>query len=438
LKSVIGIRNETKSHWERRVPLTPSLIARLVDRHDIRIMVQPSSHRIFPDKDFVRAGAEMKMDLGEVSVIFGVKEIPEKLLDAGTTYMFFSHVIKGQPYNMPMLSRLMELGCTLIDYEMVRDDSGKRLIFFGRYAGLAGMIDALWTLGRRFSSRGIKNPLEHLQPAHAYADLEEARTAIRRVGQEILDEGLPVEMTPLVIGVAGYGNVARGAQEILAELPIREISPSSLGFEEISDSRVVYRTTFREKDLVAANQGDFDLQEYYAHPEAYHSIIEEKLPFLSLLINANYWDERYPRLLRNEWLRDLYSGPEEPKLQVIGDLGCDIGGNIECTVKCTEPGDPVFTWIPETGEIVSGVEPRGPAILAVDILPTELPREASEEFARALEPFVKDIASADYSRSFEDLDLPSAIKRAVIVHRGKLTPEFLHLEESLRKVGLPG
>jgi len=403
-----------------------------VNQRGLKIQVQPSSRRIFPDKEFVRAGAEMKMDLSEAGVIFGVKEVPPEMLQAQTAYVFFSHVIKGQTYNMPMLQRLLDLRCTLIDYEMVRNDEGRRLIFFGHFAGLAGMVDALWTLGRRYQSRGISTPFLELKPTHQYDSLEDAKRAVRAVGAEIATNGLPSGITPLVIGVAGYGNVAKGAQEILADLPNIKITPGSLGSRDHGDSRAIYRCTFREEDLVARKSGDFDLQDYYEHPENYRSIAEDKLEKLSLLINANYWDERYPRLVRCDWMKRIYSESRTPKLQVIGDFGCDIGGNVECTLKCTEPADPVFTWIPATAEIVSGVEAHGPAVLAVDILPTELPRESSEEFSSTLEAFIPAIAAADYSQSFEDLELPSAIKRAVITHQGRLTPEYQYLHEYLQ------
>lgn len=432
MKHVIAIRNETKSHWERRVPLTPTLVRKMVDLHNIRVIVQPSSHRIFQDKEFIRAGADLKLDLDEAPVIFGVKEVPPELLQPETAYVYFSHTIKGQDYNMPMLSRLLDLRCTLIDYEMVRNDEGRRLIFFGHYAGLAGMIDALWTLGQRYQAMGVQTPLLDLRPTHKYDSLEDAKIALRKVGSEISERGLPEAIAPLIIGIAGYGNVAKGAQEILSQLPTLEIPPSSLGRETFDDTRHLYRCTFKEPDLVAPRSGEFELQNYYSHPENYESIAEPRLEHLSLLVNANYWDERYPRLVRSEWLRGLYARDPKPRLQVIGDFGCDIGGNVECTLRSTDPGDPVFCWNPETGEITPGVDGPGPAILAVDILPTELPRESSEEFASAIESFVPSIAATDFSKPFDELQLPAPIKRAVITHRGQLTPEFAYLAQYLQ------
>ncbi len=433
--TVIGIRNETKSRWERRTPLTPDLVRRLVHDRGITVLVQPSARRVFHDKEYVRAGAVMSTDLSEASVIFGVKEIPPEALQPETAYVFFSHTIKGQPQNMPTLRRLMDLGCTLIDYEKVTDDQGRRLIFFGRFAGLAGMIDTLWALGRRLETRGISTPLAEIRPAHEYDSLDEARRAIRKAGETIAGEGLPREVVPLTIGVAGYGNVAKGAQEILAELPIRVLTPAELAEFNGSDdaaAHCIHVTTFKEADLVepAVPGAAFDLQDYYAHPERYRSRFEPYLERLTVLINANYWDERYPRLVTFDALDALY-GEHDAKLQVIGDLGCDIDGNIQCTVRATEPDDPVFTWDVLKREAISGFEARGPSVLAVDFLPTELPREASEEFTATLGPFAPAIALADYSAPFEDLDLPPEVRRAVIVHRGMLTPDFRYLEEHL-------
>lgn len=417
--------------------MTPDLVRHLVHDQGMTVLAQPSVRRVFHDKEFVRAGASMAVDLSEATVIFGVKEIPPELLQPKTAYVFFSHVIKGQPQNMETLKRLMDLECTLIDYEKVTDDEGRRLIFFGRFAGLAGMIDTLWGLGQRYLSRGVATPLTRIQPAHTYDSLDDARQTLTEVGRIIADEGFPPEISPVTIGVAGYGNVAKGALEILADLPHRVVTPEELAqLGESGDApsaHCIYTTTFKEQDLVQHRDPatPFDLQHYYDHPQEYHSSFEPLLPHLSVLVNANYWDERYPRLVTLESLRALYADGPKAHLQVIGDLGCDIGGNVECTVKCTDPGDPVFTWDPTTGEISSGFDGPGPAVLAVDFLPTELPREASEEFAATLNRFAGDIGRADYSVTFEDLDLPPEIKRAVIVHRGVLTPDFRYLEEYL-------
>ncbi len=148
-------------------------------------------------------------------------------------------------------------------------------------------------------------------------------------------------------------------------------------------------------------------------------------------MNCNYWDERYPRLVTKDQLRKMWSGDTPPRLRVIGDLGCDIEGAVECTLKCTEPSDPIYVYDPIEGTISSGVDGSGPVVLAVDILPAELPREASEEFSSTLAPFLPALAQADFDVPFSELALPPELLGAVIAHRGELTPDYAYIEEHL-------
>jgi alpha-aminoadipic semialdehyde synthase len=434
MQARIAVRRETKSTWERRSPVTPELARRMVNEAGLEVLVQPSARRVFRDNEYVRAGTRVSENLSEASVILGVKEVPPELFQADTAYVFFSHVIKGQPYNMPMLRRMLELGCTLIDYEKICDESGRRLIFFGRFAGLAGMIDTLWALGQRLKSEGIDTPLATIEPAHSYPSLHDAKLAIREAGERIASDGLPESLLPLTVGIAGYGNVASGVREILAELPTREIAPGDLAaVSEEPSPHCIYQTTFREEDLVEPLDSNhaFELQDYYNHPELYRSVFDRHLPHLTVLMNCNYWDERYPRLVTKDGLRTLYTSEAPPQLRVIGDLGCDVEGSIECTLKCTEPADPVYVYDPHKGTIESGVDGNGPVVLAVDILPAELPREASEEFSSSLAHFLPALARANFDVELPDLDLPPELLGAVIVHRGRLTPDYTYLEEHL-------
>jgi alpha-aminoadipic semialdehyde synthase len=437
MPGTIAIRRETKSPLERRTPVTPELVDRLVRSSGIEVLVQPSARRVFHDKEYVRAGATMAENLGDSKVILGVKEIPPDLFQPNTAYVFFSHVIKGQPYNMPMLAKMLELGCTLIDYEKICDQDGRRLIFFGRFAGLAGMIDSLWALGQRLRREGYPTPLAEIEPAHAYASLDDAKIAVREAGERIASEGLPEELTPLIIGVAGYGNVAGGVREILAELPNRELEPGNIvTISEEPSPHCFYQCTFREEHLVERTDGRaFKLQNYYDHPERYRSVFDQHLAHLTILMNCNYWDDRYPRLVTKKQLKDLWSADTPPRLRVIGDLGCDVEGAVECTLKCTEPSDPVYVYDPLEGTISSGVDGSGPVVLAVDILPAELPREASEEFSSTLSPFLQALAEANFDVPFSELALPPELLGAVIAHRGELTPDYRYIEDHLAKHG---
>ncbi|HSN74475.1 MAG TPA: hypothetical protein VL334_05180, partial [Anaerolineae bacterium] len=282
--------------------------------------------------------------------------------------------------------------------------------------------------------------------AYDYHDIAEAKAAVQQVGAAIRRDGLPPEIVPLTIGVAGYGNVARGVWEILDLLPLQRVDPGELGGLDTLrystneglatpgySTNVIYATTFREEHLAAplvANVA-FELQNYYTTPQAYRSDFEQYLPHLRVLVNAIYWDSRYPRLVTKNHLRQAWSAGQL-KLRVIGDISCDIDGAIECTVKATEPGEPNFVYNPLTGEIADGVEGEGVVVMAVDILPSELPRDASEYFSRVLLPYVPALAAADYGAPFENLALPAEIKRAVIVHRGMLTPSYQYLQQHLQ------
>jgi len=435
MNTCIGIRREDKSRWERRVPVTPEDARKLKEEHGIEVWLQPSPIRVFSEEEFTQAGAIVQEDLSPCPVIFAVKEMPLDFFEAGKTYVFFAHVIKGQPYNMPMLKKMMDLGCNLIDYEKVTDEKGRRLIFFGQHAGIAGMIDTLWALGQRLDWEGIPNPFSQLRHTYEYRDLAEAKEAVSKMGEKIKAEGLPESVTPLICGVAGYGNVARGVWEILDLLPIEETQPKEIApLVEGSDyaSNVIYKVVFKEEHTVEPISPDhqFELQDFYEHPEKYRGKFESYVPYLTLIVNCIYWEEKYPRLVTKEYLKQLY-GAGKPRLRVIGDISCDIEGAIECTVRSTEPDEPVFVYNPFTGEATDGYQGEGPVVMAVDILPSELPRDASVDFSGVLKEFIPAIAKADFSVPFEQLELPPEIKRAVIAYHGELTPDYRYIEEFL-------
>ncbi len=432
-----GIRREDKSLWERRAPITPEDVRFLRQQYGLEAVVQPSENRVFRDDEYRAAGAVVQEDLSSCNVIFGIKEVPPAQILPGKTYVFFAHVIKGQPYNMPMLRRLMELGCVLMDYEKVTDEKGRRLIFFGRHAGWAGMVDTLWALGQRLQWEGIPNPFTAIQQAHRYPNIDVARRAVQAVGEQIRAGGLPPILTPMVVGFAGYGNVSRGAQEIFDLLPFREVAPADLPalFAEDPDRHTLYKVVFREEHMVEpiAPGDSFELQDYYRHPEKYRSRFATYIPYLTVLVNGVYWEAKYPRLVTKEYLRELFGGPSRPRLRVIGDISCDIEGSVECTVRCTDPGNPVYVYHPRSGHTTDGYAGEGVVVLAVDILPSEVPYDASVDFSAVLREFAPAILRADYTVPFEELDLPPEIKRAVIVYRGELTPDYRYLEAYLPK-----
>ncbi len=430
---IIGIRREDKNRWERRVPLVPSDIGRLVREEGIRFHVQPSSIRIYKDSHFKGVDCELNEDLGEAGVVFAVKEIPMDLLEPDKAYVFFSHVIKGQAYNMPLLQRLLDLESTLIDYERITDDAGRRLVFFGRQAGQAGMIETFRALDRRLRWEGYDSPFAGVKQAYEYNDLDEAKRELQEIGLSVR-AGIDPDLAPLVIGFAGYGNVSEGAQELFDLFPHEEIAPENLA--ELAGHRQpprdrLFKVIFKEEDMVLPPEGeDFDLQDYYDNPERYRGRFFDYLPHLTSLVNCIYWTERYPHLITKAQARDLWRTGHR-NLRVIGDISCDIDGSVEFTYKATEPDRPSFVYDPVTDNFKDGVEGRGIVVMSVDNLPCELPRNASDHFSSTLADFVPALAAADFTLPYAELDLPAEIKRAIVAHRGKLTPDHRYLEEFL-------
>ena len=415
------------------MPLVPEDVGRLIRDHGVGFQVQRSAVRVFSEDEYAAVGATVVDNLADSPIVVGVKEIPPGQFLSGRTYMFFSHTIKGQAVNMPMLRRLMELKCQVIDYERIVDAQGRRLVFFGRFAGLAGMIDTLWALGRRWKHEGVGNPFTRVRQAYQYDNLDQARAEITEIGGQTRREGLPKACQPLVVGFAGYGQVSRGAQEIYDLLPVEEVSPAEVN--SVPDSaKGCYKTVFYEKDMVERLDGSapFELQEYYDHPERYRGVFDRYVPHLTVLVNGIYWEPKYPRLVTRDLLRELFGKHKRPRLRMIADITADVDGSVECMVRATEPDNPVFVYEPATGNTPDGVAGDGPVILAVDHLPCEVPVDASSYFSQALSPFIPALARADFRGSLADSGLPPELIAATIVYQGELTEPYRYIEQYLK------
>jgi alpha-aminoadipic semialdehyde synthase len=400
------------------------------------VIVQPWDHRIYRDDEYRRAGATISDDLSEANIVFGVKEVAPSFLDQGQTYCFFSHTVKGQTYNMPNLRAMMACRNTLLDYELVRNTAGNRVVCFGEFAGFAGMVDTLWALGRRLQWEGIPSPFHRIRYATDYDSLKDARNELRNVGRRIREIGIDRRLVPLVCGFTGYGRVSRGALRMFKHLPVREIAPGdlpSLYEKGAASNRTLYAVTFRKPDMYRPRLSGrpFDLEEFHRVPGKYVGQLKESLPYLTLLVNGIFWEPGVPRLLTQAFARALFRRRPAPPLRVIGDITCDIRGSIELTVATTDSIDPIYVYNPETGRSRKGWKGHGPVILAVDKLPTEFPREASEAFGAQLMPFVPRLASTDFSGGVSRLMLPPAFRNAVILHRGKLMRRYNYLKDHL-------
>lgn len=428
---IIGIRRENKNEWEKRTPIIPEDIKYLIDKYKLRAIVQPSKIRAFKDEEYVAAGAEIDEDLNHADLIFGVKEVPSELLLNHKTYVYFAHVIKGQPHNMDMLRTLMKQNCNLVDYERIVNENNKRLIFFGRYAGKAGMIETLHALAEKLKLNGISTPLERLKQPYQYSSITEAKNEIQSIGEKIKLIGFPQSASPIVFGFAGYGNVSQGAQDIFDLLPFKAIQPEELlkNYDQLkNEGNHFIKVVFKEEHTVRRKSGSFNLQEYFAKPEEYESNFDQYIPHLDVLVNCILWTNNNPRLITKDYLAKNPS----VKLKVIGDISCDLNGGIEITHDVTDPANPCYTYFPKIEKYEDGINKDGITVMAIDNLPCEFPKEASAEFSHVLKNYVYEIYHADFEKSIDEIELSYPIKKALIVHKGKLTKDYLYINQYLQ------
>ncbi|GKB95846.1 hypothetical protein Tco_0981983 [Tanacetum coccineum] len=369
---VIGILSESTNKWERRVPLTPAHCAKLLPRWTW--VVNISLDMILPDR----------------------------------AYAFFSHTHKAQKENMPLLDKILAERASLFDYELIVGDQGKRLLAFGKFAGRAGLVDFLSGLGRRYLSLGYSTPFLSLGSSYMYPSL----AAVVSVGEEIATAGLPSEICPLVFVFTGSGNVSLGAQEIFRLLLHTFVDSCRLPelfdtADHLSQSGKASRRAFQvygcvvtSEDMVERSEPIevFDKVDYYAHPERYRPIFHEKVaPYASVI-----------------GLEDLLH--KGCPLVGICDITCDIGGSMEFVNRTTSIDSPLFRYDPAGDSYHEDVDGNGVICLAVDILPTEFAKEASQHFGDVLSDFIGNLAST------KDIDdLPLHLRRACIAHGGALT-----------------
>uniref|UniRef100_A0A7S2SNY8 Saccharopine dehydrogenase (NAD(+), L-glutamate-forming) n=1 Tax=Rhizochromulina marina TaxID=1034831 RepID=A0A7S2SNY8_9STRA len=427
--------------WERRAPLCPEHVADLVGQ-GFRVKVQPCSRRVFPDDAYRAAGAEVENDLSDCGLVLGVKQVPVDNLLPDRSYMFFSHTIKAQPENMPLLDACRDRNIKLFDYECLLEQSteasrGKRLVAFGKYAGIVGFVDILQGLGQQLLASGFSTPFIHSPQCFMFGSLEEAKARVKALGEEISRDGLPEGIGPLVFAFVGGGNVTKGAQEVFECLPHRMVEP-----EELEDlvrhgdrheaRHMLYGTYVQQHHLVRRiSDHGFDKVEYYAHPDRYEPVFHKTVaPYTSVLVNGIYWDQRFPRLITSGQLQQLAREQQDTdqglRLRAVADVTCDIDGSVEMLTRATDMSTPFYEWDALNGRESAriGQAAAGVVMLGVDILPTALPREASKHFGDALLPLLPPLLTQDPA----GVDLPAELKNARIAARGALEPNFKYIE----------
>ena len=430
----LAVIQETKNRWERRTPLIPVDAADLAREQGVEVVAVTSPIRIFTDDAYRDAGVGVVYSPATADVVLGIKEPPIDAVGPGQTFLVFSHTIKGQDYNMPLLRRFLDQGATLIDYEPIADEVGRRLIAFGRYAGIAGAIDTVWGLARRLDALGVEHPLDDARLTWEYGTTERAWASMEAIGRRIRDEGFAPDMAPVVLGIVGCGNVGQGAGEVLDHLGAERVTADQLASLP-ADPHRIFRVDLVEQDLyVRADGGEFVLQEYYDHPEQHHCVADGFLDHLTALINTAYWDARYPRVVSRASLERF--AESRSRMVVVGDVACDVAGAVEATTRCTDLDAPAFVYDPFTGESPAGFEGRGTAVMSVDHLPCELSEEASTFFSNVLSTLLPGLIQADMGGDLASAGLPAELERAVIVFKGELAPSYRYLEEHLARVGL--
>ncbi|ORX56155.1 hypothetical protein DM01DRAFT_1320289 [Hesseltinella vesiculosa] len=436
----LGLRREDKSRWERRAPLTPDAIQRLIKETGTQVYVQPSTKRIFSDKEYKQAGAIITEDLTPADIILGIKEVPSSSLLNDKTYVFFSHTHKGNETNMPMLQSILDKKIQLLDYELMKDERGTRVVAFGDFAGKAGMIDTMHAMGNRFLGFGHSTPFMYMSMAHAYPSLAAAKLSVSQVGNLIEDNGTPSTFGPLVFAFTGDGNVTKGALDVFKELPHEFVSPEDLP-KLVQDTNPnlnkVYATHLKAEDYIEKKSGQrmdsFD--EYLHKPELFHSRFHDKIaPYVNTVVTGAYWDPRYPRLLTNEQLsriQDMQSkGRILPgKMMMLGDIVCDIKGAFECLSHSTPIDDGFFYYDAISNKEHKNAEAPGIQVMGIDILPAELPRDSSQYFSEKLYPHLKEMIQPGKSSK----EWSSTLTGAMIADEGKLTSGHEGLNKFLPK-----
>jgi len=489
--SIIGIVRESKSKWERRCPLSPLDVKYLIQEHGLRIIIQPSSRRVYPDLAFAEAGAEISDDLSQCGTILAVKEVQIPALLPDRTYLFFSHTIKAQQKNMDLLDSLIQKRIRMIDYETITEDGsrgGARLVAFGRFAGIAGVVGLLRGLGERLLSLGHSTPLLHVGSMYSYANVASAFAAVKACGDAIAEFGLPAEICPLTVVITGKGKVASGAMEVWSLLPHEIVDPFSLrelvSSNDQTKTRKIFLTTATAEHMVRkmteaspnsplcatsprpssstfsldvtlspstlhipddvdVNRSSFDKQLYKAHPELFEPVFHIKIaPFASIICNCMYWEDRFPKLLTITQTRELASS-RRLRLLGITDISCDLKGSIEFLRVFTSIEKPFLVYDAENDLFHESLDyqPGGFLFHAIDHLPSECPRDASDYFGQCLRPFLPVIAKCKGGNEVSIYDqlnsLPVQLSGAIICMNGQLSPNFTYisvLREAAEKI----
>jgi len=392
-----GIIKERKNPPDRRVVFTPEELVRLKSEHpEAIIKVESSDIRIFSDSQYSDLGIEVTEDMSDCDVLFGVKEVPIDSLLPNKKYFFFSHTIKKQPHNRKLLQAILAKNIELYDHETIVDAKNRRLIGFGRYAGIVGAYNG-------FRAFGIKFELFNLPKAETLNGKEELIARLKR-------QTLP----PIKIVLTGHGKVGMGAKEILDGMKIKEVSFSDFL------NKIYAQPVYTQIDVLEYNKRKdgqvLDNTDFYKNPNDYISDFERFTKVSDMFIAGHFYGNDAPVILS----REMLAAPD-CKIKVVADISCDVDGPIACTIKASTIADPIFGYLPSENKEVPYSHPGAIVVMSVDNLPCELPKDASEGFG---EMFMEHVIPAFFNGDKEGI-----LQRAKMTENGKLTERFQYLQD---------
>ncbi len=395
---VIALIREGKNPPDKRVALTPAQCVQLQKSYNnVKVVVQSSTIRCFTDNEYAENGIEIVENVFDADILLGVKEVPVSQLLPQKTYLFFSHTIKKQQHNKKLLQEVIAKNIELIDYETLTNDRGERVIAFGRYAGLVGAYNA-------FRTWGLKTGYFELKAANLCFDLN-----------EMWEHCKQIKLPAIKIALTGGGRVGGGALETLQKIGIRQVSAQDYLTQNYSEAVFVQ---LNSKDYhCPKNGGEFDRLEFHQSPELYQSTFMDFARTTDMLIAAAFWHPRAPRLFSKLDIKQ-----PDFRIKVIADITCDIDGSIPSTLQASSIEKPFYDYNPETACIEPPFSaPKNISVMAIDNLPCELPRNASNDFGVQLIQNVIPHLLAGASNPM--------MQRATIAAYGKLTQNYSYLHD---------
>ncbi len=392
-----AIIKERKNPPDRRVVFSPSKLKEAKTKFpEAEFKVEASDIRVFTDDQYRAAGFEVTQNVSDCDVLIGVKEVPIEALIPNKKYFFFSHTIKKQPYNRKLLKAILEKNIELYDHETIVNKEGFRLIGFGRYAGIVGAYNG-------FRAWGLKYNLWELPKAGA---LQNQAALIAELNK--------IDVPNMKILLTGSGKVANGAQEMLEAMSIKSVSVNEFLNEHFAEP------VYCKIDVLDYNKrkdGTYvtDVHDFFNHPERYESNFMRFAKETDFYIAGHFYGDGAPYL----YTREDVKSPDF-NIKVVADISCDVDGPVATTLRASTIENPLYGYDPQTESEVDYKNENAITVMAVDNLPCELPKDASEGFG---DMFLQHVILA-----FFNGDKYGVLQRAKITENGKLTKRFSYLQ----------